>query len=88
MVITFQEKDNTKYEIDNVDTDKIFEETKENILRDLEKHKTDDCDLITTVFSYGAIIEELKQSLSNKYGADKIIKIIGAKPINKTEVNN
>lgn len=80
MIITFQEKDSQKYEVDNVDTDEIFEDIKADILNILKKHKSD-IDLITSVFALGCIFNELQQSLSNRYGADKVIDIINAKPI-------
>ena len=81
MIVTFQEKDNQKYEIDNVDTDKIFEDMKEDILNLLVKYKHDDIDLITSVLSLGCIADLLQQSLSDRYGDDKIIKITNAKHI-------
>lgn len=81
MIITFQEKDNQKYEIDNIDTDKIYEDIKADILNILKKHKRDDIDLITSVFSLGCIADLLQQSLSDRYGADKIIQITNAKLI-------
>lgn len=81
MIITFKEKDNKQYEIDNVDTDKIFERMKADILFLLKKYKHDDIDLITSVFSLGCISDILKQSMSDRYGADRIIDITNAKLI-------
>jgi hypothetical protein len=81
MVVTFEEKNNQKYEIDNKDTDKIFEDVKADVLEMLKKYKNDDIDLITTVLSLGCVANELKQSLSNRYGADKIINVTNAKLI-------
>ena len=81
MIITFKEKDNKKYEINNIDTDKIYEDIKEDILNVLAKYNKDDIDLITSIFSLGYIGDILKQSMSDRYGADKIIDITNAKLI-------
>ena len=81
MIITFKEKDSQKYEINNADTDKLYENVKEDILIMLEKYKYDDIDLITTVFSLGYIADLLKQTISDKYGADRIIDITNAKEV-------
>jgi len=82
MIVTFKEKDNQKYEIDNMKLDEIFEDTKSEILTMFEKYKESNFEeLIYFTFSLGAIFDSLQQSLSNKYGADKIIKTINAKQL-------
>ena len=85
MIITFQEKDNQKYEIDNADTDKIFEDMKDELFKMLEKYRHDDVDLITAILSLGCITDEMQQSLSDRYGADKIIQITNAKKLGDTQ---
>jgi len=88
MIVTFKEKDSQKYEIDNVKLDKIFEDTKSEILNIFEKYKESDFEeLIYFTFSLGSIFDNLQQSLSDKYGADKMIETTNAKQIKGGELN-
>jgi hypothetical protein len=87
MIVTFKEKNNQKYEIDNAKLNKIFEDTKSDILNVFEKYKQSDFEeLIYFTFSLGSLFDKLQQSLSDKYGADKMIEVTNAKPIKEDNV--
>lgn len=81
MIITFEEKRNKQYEIQDEHVDEIFEEVKESMIQIYEKYNISDKDVLIASLASICLAEHLKKTLSNKYGSDKIIQITNAKEI-------
>ena len=85
MIVTFEEKENKKYEIQNKHVDEIFENVKKGMLNIFEQYKKSDKDLAIATIAAGSLGKELNQWLSNEYGADEIIKITEAEELQEGE---
>jgi hypothetical protein len=81
MIVTFEEKDNKKYEIQNEHVDQIFENVKTMLDSVFEKYGYSDKDTMIATVSLVCIVEKIKNKITNEYGADKIIELTGAKEL-------
>lgn len=85
MIITFEELNNKRYEIQTERSDEIFNELKKDLKNMFEKYKDNEKEFFTAFLSIGCLVEKLNQAYSDEYGAKKIIDMVGAKEIIEDE---
>jgi len=78
MILTFEEKPNKKYEIQDEHVEEIFDYIKTQLADIFEQYKNNDRDSLIASSAIACIAESLKQKLSNDFGANRIIEILQA----------
>jgi hypothetical protein len=81
MIITFGEKENKQYEVQDEHVETIFDDVKNEVNKILEKYMDNNRDLLITLSSLGSIYNSLNQRIINDFGADQIIETLQAKEI-------
>lgn len=85
MIITFNEKDGKKYEVQSDHVEKIFDDVKEKMVNILAGYEDNEENLLIAATSLGSVANVLLQMISDKIGADKVIEMLGAVPMENQE---
>jgi hypothetical protein len=81
MIVTFEEKENKQYEVQDEHVEAIFENVRNEIDNIVLQYENNSRNIIITILSLNSISKSLMQRLSNDFGADKLIETLKAKEI-------